>query len=519
MIAEGNLKKVCNLFKICIFVLISPMQDVRKIFTLHTILNRVQQVFDELMLGKYFWIKVEVLKVNKDRRGHYYLELVEQVDDQVLAKCRATIWSRNVERCVIDGGEDLEKIVKAGAEILCYGEAIFHPIYGFSLHVIHVDYAFSLGEIERKKQQTLSLLEQRGLTQRNKSNALPLVIQRIAVVASVGTSGYEDFVQHLQQNPHHFSFQLACYDTQVQGEGAVHSIVKQLEVIAKENYDVVVVIRGGGSTFDLDVFNAIEVAEQIAQMPCAVFTGIGHETDRTVADYVAHTHFKTPSAVAAFILTVALDFVLNMQHSAKAIEHYVTRIWEQKKSKLLQLEEGVGRISKLRINESQALLNVQTTALSYVIKQLIQRSTNELRFVELAMEVETRNRLKTKENELVDISTRLSIWGKQSLGSEQQKIDNLQEILIARLKYKLKQTHIALVQIEELLSLYDIEHLLKKGLAVVRFEGKVLNASSIVKKGDVLEIMLYKKKYRITIDSIEEIEQWKNLVMKEQQMN
>lgn len=125
MIAEGNLKKVCNLFKICIFVLISPMQDVRKIFTLHTILNRVQQVFDELMLGKYFWIKVEVLKVNKDRRGHYYLELVEQVDDQVLAKCRATIWSRNVERCVIDGGEDLEKIVKAGAEILCYGEAIF----------------------------------------------------------------------------------------------------------------------------------------------------------------------------------------------------------------------------------------------------------------------------------------------------------------------------------------------------------------------------------------------------------
>lgn len=495
------------------------MQDNRKIFSLHAILNRVQQVFDELMLGKYFWVKVEVLKVNKDRRGHYYLELVEQVEDQVMAKCRATIWSRNVERCAIDGGEDLEKVVKEGAEILCYGEAIFHPVYGFSLHVIHVDYAFSLGEIERKKQQTLLQLEQRGLLDLNKRQSHPLVIQKIAVVASVGTSGYEDFVRHLEQNTHHFSFALTCYDTQVQGEGAVRSVVRQLEAISNADFDAVVIIRGGGSKFDLDIFNAIQVAEKIAQMPLAVFTGIGHETDRTVADYVAHTYFKTPSAVASFILALAVAFDTRITQGAEALRENTARIVEQHKTKLAQVEENVGRISKFRIAGGQSYLEAQSTELTYVIKQRIQRATSELRFVELALETEVNTQLKKCKNELKDRSTRLTLWAKQGLGLEQHKIASIQEMIIARLRYKLTQSKVTLVQTEEILALYNLEHLLKKGFAVVRHQGKVLRATTRLIKGDTLEVILYKKTYSITIDHIEEIEQWKNLLMNEQQMN
>ncbi|MBB1150931.1 exodeoxyribonuclease VII large subunit [Myroides sp. NP-2] len=495
------------------------MQDNRKIFSLHAILNRVQQVFDELMLGKFFWVKVEVLKVNKDRKGHYYLELVEQVEDQVLAKCRATIWSRHVERCVIEGGEDLEKVVKEGAEILCYGEAIFHPVYGFSLQVIHVDYAFSLGEIERKKQQTLLQLDQRGLLSLNKGRSHPLVIQHIAVVASVGTSGYEDFVQHLEQNPHHFSFVLTCYDTQVQGEGAVTSLLRQLEVVSKGDFDAVVIIRGGGSKFDLDVFNAIQVAEKIAQMPFAVFTGIGHETDRTVADDVAHTAFKTPSAVASFILSLAFEFAMSIAQGTQALLDYTARILKQHTSKLAQLEDNVGRISKFRISESQSYLDGQTTELDYVIKQLIQRSASDLRFVELAIETEVHTQVKKRKNELKDRSTRLALWAKQNLGLEQQKMGSTQEMIVARLRYKLAQSKATLVQMEEILSLYNLEHLLKKGFAVVRHQGKVLHASTPLSTGDTVDVMIYNKTYRIVIGSIEEIEQWKNLLMNEQQTN
>lgn len=495
------------------------MLENRKIFTLHAILNRVQQVFDELMLGKYFWVKVEVLKVSKDRRGHYYLELVEQVDDQVLARCRATIWQRNVERCIIDGGEELEKVVKAGAEILCYGEAVFHPMYGFSLHVIHVDYAFSLGEIERKKQMTLMQLSERGLLQLNKSKACPIVLQKIAVVASVGTSGYEDFVQHLTKNPYAFNFVLTPFDTQVQGEEASANIIRQLAAAARGNFDVVVIIRGGGSKFDLDVFNSLQVAAQIAQMPFAVFTGIGHETDSTVADFVSHTYFKTPSAVAAYIVALALAFDVYLTQSRAKLMEQTHRLMEQTKNRLIQLEEGIGNNSKFRIGESQGHLETQTTALSHVVQQLIQQSTSELRLVELTLESEAKILLKKKENTVQDYATRLAFWGKQSIGGERQRIIRLHEMIIACVKYKVTHTKAKLEQREEILPLFTIEHLLRKGFAVVRHQGKVLNEFTVLHKGDELELEIHNKVYQITIDSIEEIKRWKNLLMNEQLMN
>ena len=494
-------------------------QETRKIFSLHAILNRVQQVFDELMLGKYFWVKVEVLKVNKDRRGHYYLELVEQVDDQVLAKCRATIWSRNVERCVIDGGDDLEKVVKAGAEILCYGEAIFHPVFGFSLHVIHVDYAFSLGEIERKKQQTLLELQRENLLEANKKITPAVVIQKIAVVASMGTSGYEDFVQHLRQNPHRFSFTLDCYDTQVQGEGAVRSICKQLTLIAQKNYDAIVVIRGGGSKFDLDAFNAKEVAVKIAQMPFAVFTGIGHETDSTVADYVAHTYFKTPSAVAAYIVALAFGFDVFLNQAVRTVQEQTRRIVEQNQSRLAQLEENVGRLSKFRLSDSRATLEAQTKELSYVVKKVNQQSTSELRLMKLTVITEV-NRLRKQEvNRLLDTSMLMDLWIKQRLLMERQKIKSVQEMILTRVKHKVEQARGQLKQSQEILTLYDLEQLLKRGFAIIRLQGKILDESTVLEKGDKLEVILYNKQYKITIGHIEEIEQWKNLLMKAQQLS
>lgn len=495
------------------------MLENRKIFTLHAILNRVQQVFDELMLGKCFWVKVEVLKVSKDRRGHYYLELVEQVEDQVLARCRATIWKRNVERCVIDGGEELDKVVKEGAEILCYGEAIFHPIYGFSLHVIHVDYGFSLGEIERKKQMTLLQLQQKGFLPLNKSKVLPRVLQKIAVVASVGTSGYEDFVQHLKQNPYAFAFSLTFFDTQVQGEEAGVNILQQLQVVAKGKFDVVVLIRGGGSKFDLDVFNSIGVAEQIAQMPMAVFTGIGHETDSTVADYVAHTYFKTPSAVAAYIIERALQFSVYLEQSTQAVKDGARRMVSQYQTTLDQVEERIGNLSRYRLREEKSNLAQQSTALEYLVKQLTQVQKNDLRRIEQAIAVETKIVLNKKNNALYDCVSRLTSWGKQKVFLEIQQLHLRKEMLAARVRHTLTKNSLQLTQSKELLTLYDMEHILKKGFAVVRHQGKVITAHTILDQGDELELTLYNKQYKITLASIEEVIQWKNLLMKKPQKN
>lgn len=495
------------------------MEENRKVFTLHVILNRVQQVFDELMLGKFFWIKVEVLKVNLDRKGHYYLELVEQVDDVVLAKCRATIWSRQVERCVLEEGVDLRKVVKEGEEILCYCEAVFHPVYGFSLNIIQVDYAFSLGEIERKKQAALALLQKKGLLGRNKELQPPIVIQKIAVIASVGTSGYEDFVQHLKNNPYGFAFALDCYDTPVQGEGAVTQLIHQLAVVAQKSYDAIVLIRGGGSKFDLDVFNQVALAEQLAQMPMAVFTGIGHETDVTVADYVAHTYFKTPSAVAAYLIELAFQFDGFLTHSQQSLLEYTRQLMEEHKGVLHQNIERLQGLSKFLVQLHKGVLTHQLTTLRYEVKSFVEQGTNEMRFVEQAIQVASKVIVKKHKNTLVDRSTLLSLYGKQSLTLEKQKIELVEEMLLFRLRHQLTKEKAQLTQIAEILSIYGLENILKKGFSVIRHNGKVVDEDTILCVGDELEVTMYNKTYCITLASIKEVEQWKNLHTKQQQMN
>ncbi|WP_410879049.1 exodeoxyribonuclease VII large subunit [Myroides sp. DW712] len=495
------------------------MEENRTVFTLHVILNRVQHVFEERMQGKFFWIKVEVLKVNIDRKGHYYLELVEQVEDVVLAKCRATIWARNVERCVLDEEGDLRKVIKEGEEILCYCEVVFHPVYVFSLNIIHVDYAFSLGEIERKKQQALLLLQKKGLIGRNKGQKQPLVIQKIAVIASVGTSGYEDFVQHLKNNPYGFAFILDCYDTPVQGEGAVAQLVHQFEVVAQKAYDAVVLIRGGGSKFDLDVFNQVALAEQIAKMPVVVFTGIGHETDMTVADYVAHTYFKTPSAVAAYLIELAFQFDGFLTHSQSILQESMRQFMGEHKGKLDQHLERLQVLSKLLVQVHRGNLMHQMTALRYEIKSFVEQATNDLRFIKQGIHSTSKVTVKKHKNDLLDRSTFLSLYGKQSLALASQKIGLVEEMLLFRLRHQLTKERVQLTQIGEILSVYGIENILKKGFAVIRYQGKVLDEHTVLNEGDELELTIYNKTYQIKLASIKEIEQWKNLRTKQQQQN
>lgn len=495
------------------------MEENRKVFTLHVILNRVQQVFDELMLGKFFWIKVEVLKVNLDRKGHYYLELVEQVDDVVLAKCRATIWSRQVERCVLEEGVDLRKVVKEGEEMLCYCEAVFHPVYGFSLNILHVDYAFSLGEIERKKQAAIALLQKKGLLGRNKELQPPSVIQKIAVIASVGTSGYEDFVQHMKNNSYGFAFALDCYDTPVQGEGAVTHLIHQFEVVAQKSYDVVVLIRGGGSKFDLDVFNQVELAEKIAQMPMAVFTGIGHETDMTVADYVAHTYFKTPSAVAAYLIELTVQFDGFLMHTQQTLLEHAHQLIEGHKGVLHQNIERLQGLSKFLVQVHKGALTHQMTTLRYEVKSFVEQATNDLRFVEQAMQATSKVIVKKHKNTLSDWSTFLSLYGKQSLPVEKKKIELIEEMLLFRLRHQFAQEKSQLAQIAEILSIYGLENILKKGFSVIRYNGKVVDEHTILNVGDELELTMYNKTYCIRLASIKEVEQWKKLRTKQQQLN
>lgn len=255
--------------------------------------------FDEAM-----WVSAEISEIKLNASGHCYLELVEKQEGatQTTAQARATIWRSNYPRIAkhfaIATGEELV----AGMQILAQVEVTYHERYGFSLQIVDIDPAYTLGEVERQRQQTIRQLQEEGVWDLNRSLTAPPALQRIAVVSSAQAAGYQDFYNELKKSP--YRFEVTLFEAAMQGEAAEESIVKALERIhaGEEAFDAVVVIRGGGSTHDLSCFNRYLLCAHLAQFPLPVITGIGHDKDVSVADMVAFQPLKTPTAVAGWLV-------------------------------------------------------------------------------------------------------------------------------------------------------------------------------------------------------------------------
>lgn len=188
----------------------------KRIYSLSEVIGYIKNVIDERLAGKRMWLRAELSNINFHRSGHVYIDLVETAKNQTLAQCRATIWAMQLREIRQELGEDFPNIVKKGAEILCAGEVVFHPVFGLSINITGIDRSFSLGELERKKQESLAKLEAKGLLDLQQERPLPTVIQRIAVVGSPGTSGHADFLKMLKRNEHGFDFRVTDFPCQVQ---------------------------------------------------------------------------------------------------------------------------------------------------------------------------------------------------------------------------------------------------------------------------------------------------------------
>ena len=199
-------------------------------------------------------------------------------------------------------GQDAERIVDVGSEIVFSGRVSYHPVFGISLVLEEIDLHAILGEAEKRKQETIAFLKKQGAFEWNRSLNLPRITQNIAIVGSPGTSGFRDFGMHLMRNDWGVGFDVEVFPTSVQGADAPAAIQLALDRAIAWRPDAIVMVRGGGSALDLDAFNSKDLCLSIAQSPIPVLTGVGHETDLSVADLVAHQHFKTPTAVADFLV-------------------------------------------------------------------------------------------------------------------------------------------------------------------------------------------------------------------------
>ncbi|MBR5175484.1 MAG: exodeoxyribonuclease VII large subunit [Bacteroidales bacterium] len=261
--------------------------------------DEMESVFPGLV-----WVKAEISELNLKRNGHCYLELSQSEGGVVVAKVRATIWASRWNYIDQYFKSVTGSSLGVGMEVLLSAQVNFHPVYGLSLNVEDVDPDFTLGANERQKRLTIERLSKEGLMDLQRELSLPDLPYSLAVVSAPGAAGLRDFESHLLENEYGFFFKLDLYEALMQGDQAADSMIMALEEIqsSPKAYDAVLIMRGGGSELDLACFDDYDLAATIARCPYPVFTAIGHDKDYHVADMVANTFVKTPTALADLFL-------------------------------------------------------------------------------------------------------------------------------------------------------------------------------------------------------------------------
>ena len=270
-------------------------------------LQRMVRTTVEECFATPLWVSAEISELKVNRSGHCYLNLVEKGNSEGAprAEARAVIWRNNYTQIDAMFREATGSPLSSGIGVLVRVVVTYHEIYGFSLQIIDLDPNYTLGDVERRRRETIERLKEDGVWDMNRELSLPRPLLRIAVVSSATAAGYRDFMTEIGSSP--FNFNVTLFEATMQGEGAEESVVNALSAIAEResDFDIAVIIRGGGSTSALALFDSYRIALDVTQMPMAVITGIGHDKDVSVVDMVAHYMCKTPTAVGAFLVDSA----------------------------------------------------------------------------------------------------------------------------------------------------------------------------------------------------------------------
>lgn len=271
-------------------------------YSLKELCEWIQDVMESDLPDRY-WVRAEIASMSV--RGHCYMELIEKADDGILAaKVRATCWSNMYGLLSAYFTQETGESLHVGLQVLLEVSVEFHSVYGLSLNVWNIDPTYTIGDLAKQRQATINKLQLDGVMELQQALELPSLVRRIAVVSSSEAAGYGDFCDQLKNNRFGFDFQVQLYSAVMQGDTASRSIINALSAIAgqEEEWDVVVIIRGGGASTDLSCFDDYELASHCAQFPLPIVAGVGHTRDVSVVDMVVYSSVKTPTAAAEWLI-------------------------------------------------------------------------------------------------------------------------------------------------------------------------------------------------------------------------
>lgn len=342
------------------------------------------------------WVAAEIAELKVNYSGHCYLELVEKAEPSPArgtkmgsggalmgvsnggssvprAQVRAVVWRSQYTMLSAYFEAETGSKLAAGMKILAKVIVTYHELYGLSLQITDIDASYTLGEVERQKQQTIKQLQQDGVWDMNREVAMPMLVQRLAIVSSASAAGYRDFCNELRSGGYAFAVEL--FDAVMQGAAAEESVCAALEAIAarQEEFDAVVIIRGGGSVSDLSCFNSYSLCSYVAQFPLPVLTGIGHDKDTSVADMVASTPLKTPTAVAAWLVDRMARIDAWLDDSMQRLGELAVVATHRERLRLEIYSADVAKLATLRFERERAYLQMSREMLLSAVERTIER--------------------------------------------------------------------------------------------------------------------------------------------------
>jgi len=330
------------------------MTMITEAVTLKQFLSGIKDVLS-VSFPSHYRITAEITRLNLNQTsGHCYVTLVEKDGETVVAKADAAIWKSRFDDISARFRQATGQGLKDGIKVLVVAEVMYHEVYGLKLGIVDIDPSYTLGEFALHRKKILAQLEKEGLLDRNKQQTFPLVPQRIAVISSASAAGYEDFMNIIENNPYGYRMAVTLFPSYMQGEQTEKSILASMEKCAAKirNYDILVIIRGGGDQVDLHAFDNYNIGRAIALFPVPVLTGIGHTRDQTVAETVAHKGLISPTAVAEFIVTVSRTFEERLDESGKRLAYTVENILAEKENAVRESGKHINLVTGFFLQQS-----------------------------------------------------------------------------------------------------------------------------------------------------------------------
>lgn len=422
-----------------------------------------------LSLPQMFWVVAEVSEMTVNSSGHCYLELIEKHPDEknIRARIRGIIWNSRFSFISSFFENITGETLKGGLKILVKAKVEYHELYGLSLIINDIDPAFTLGEMAIKRQLIIRRLEEEGVFTMNREIEFPLLPQRIAVISSKNAAGFTDFINQLTGNSYGYVFYTALIETPMQGTETEQGVINALDKIAVhiDLFDIVVIIRGGGSQTDLSWFDSYSIAYHITQFPIPVVTGIGHEKNLSVTDMVASQSLKTPTAVA--------DFLVDSMNNAENV--------------LNEMSSGIMDATRFIIEENRNLIETYSIKLLPLARIMISSSKEQL--AGKMMELMSTGREKTFRSGLVVAKLLSRLFSSvRTFSSDKIKlIEYSRQDLITHALNSVNNSKIQLTGFDNTLKILNPENVLMRGYTITSLNGKILKSSNLIYEDAIID--------------------------------